>query len=94
MNGDKAHFCRDNQSVSLHPHGENTGGSAALNQALACWSPSPPPFSQPSLGSPELPMHISMSASRTNRQGQKVGGERTERWGTLQSLHGIPQTFI
>lgn len=69
MNGDKVRFCRDNQSVSLHPHGEDTGGSATLSQALACLSPSPPPFSQPSLGSPELPMLIAMSASRTNRQG-------------------------
>lgn len=91
MNAVKAHFRRDNQSVALHPHGEDTGGSAVLSQALACLSPSPPPFSQPPLGSPELPMLIAMSTSRTNRQGQKVGRERTERQGTLQSLHKIPR---
>lgn len=39
-------------------------------------------------------MLIAMSASRTNRQGQKVGLEKTERQDTLQSLHKIPRPLF
>lgn len=77
MNGDKVRFCRDNQSVSLHPHGEDTGGSAISNQPLACLSPSLPPFSQSPLGSSEL--YAYRCVSLQNKQARAEGGSGEDR---------------
>lgn len=76
MNGDRVHFCTDNQMVFLRPRGEKTEASVHPPERLACLSPSLAIFVSPSLaGQSSL---LPVSAFRINRQGLKVSEVRTE----------------